>query len=97
MVISPEPGTYNLPSDFEKEKLGSFTKNGKMFSFGAPREAYDRVYYKERIPHDRQIPGPGSYELDATLGKNSKKFSLVGRIPSECKCFFIRSDRFNLY
>jgi len=87
-VISPEPGTYNLPSDFEKDKQISFTKNGKMFSFGAPRNAYDRVYYKERIPHDRTIPGPGTYQLDTTLGKNSKKFSIMGRIPSECKFIY---------
>ena len=85
MVTSPEPGSYNLPSDFEKQRLQSYTKNGKMFSFGASRKAYDRVYYKERIPADLQIPGPGTYELDTTLGKNSRKFTLTGRIPSECK------------
>ena len=57
---SPDPGTYKLPSDFEKPNT---TQNrGKMFSFGSGREAYDRVYYKERIPHDRTIPGPGTYE-----------------------------------
>ena len=56
-----------------------------MYSFGASREAYDRVYYKERIPVDRQIPGPGTYTLDTTLGKDSKHFSMLSRIPSECK------------
>ena len=53
----PEPGSYNLPSDFKK--AGSKYNAGKQFSFGAGREAYDRVYFKERIPHDRAIPGPG--------------------------------------
>ena len=56
-----------------------------MFSFGASRHAYDRVYYKERIPADRAIPGPGTYHLDTTLGKNSRKFTLTGRIASDCK------------
>lgn len=83
-MISPEPGTYNLPSDFERVGF-SYTRSGKMYSFGASREAYDRVYYKERIPVDRQIPGPGTYTLDTTLGKDSKHFSMLSRIPSECK------------
>ena len=48
---SPDPGTYQLPSDFDKPSEAA--KKGKMYSFGAGREAYDRVYYKERIPHDR--------------------------------------------
>ena len=30
-------------------------------SFGISREFYKRVYYKENIPHDRAIPGPGTY------------------------------------
>ena len=63
MVISPEPGAYSIPSDFDKQKVSSATRNGKMFSFGSSREAYDRVYYKERVPVDRAIPGPGAYEL----------------------------------
>lgn len=56
-----------------------------MYSFGAGREAYDRVYYKERIPHDRQIPGPGTYEARKEPGKDAKKFSLLSRIATECK------------
>ena len=54
----PDPGAYKLPSDFDKSTID---KKGGKFSFGAPRNAYDRVYYKERIPHDRSIPGPGTY------------------------------------
>jgi len=54
-----------------------------MFSFGSGREAYDRVYFKERIPHDRNIPGPGHYEQRQEPGKNAKKFSMLSRIPRE--------------
>lgn len=57
----PEPGAYKLPSDFEKSLL-SKTTGGKMFSFGSSRDVYDRVYYKNRIPHDRSLPGPGKYD-----------------------------------
>jgi len=68
------------------------TRNGKMFSFGSSREAYDRVYYKERIPADRAIPGPGTYELSTTLGKNSLKFSITGRVGGDCKSEFTNND-----
>ena len=54
----PDPGAYKLPSDFDKS---THANQGNKFSFGAPRNAYDRVYYKERVPHDRTIPGPGTY------------------------------------
>lgn len=77
----PEPG--KLPSDFEKPKTSY--NAGKQFSFGASRKAYDRVYWKERVPHDRSIPGPGHYDQEArTIKKNrSKSFSMLGRIANE--------------
>ena len=76
----PEPGAYKLPSDFEKPNTSY--NAGKQFSFGAPRQAYDRVYYKERIPHDRSVPGPGHYDQKGlTIEKNqSKAFTLKGHI-----------------
>ena len=81
----PEPGAYKLPSDFEKPNTSY--NAGKQFSFGASRKAYDRVYYKERIPHDRSVPGPGHYDQKGlTIEKNQNKaFTLRGRIAGECK------------
>ena len=81
----PEPGAYKLPSDFEKPNTSY--NAGKLYSFGAGREVYDRVYYKERVPHDRSVPGPGHYDQEAqTIKKNkSTSFSILGRIPSQCK------------
>ena len=81
----PEPGAYKLPSDFEKSNT-SYNAGGK-FSFGAGRNAYDRVYYKERVPHDRSVPGPGYYDQEGnTIKKNkAKAFTILGRISSECK------------
>lgn len=78
----PEPGAYKPQSDFEPGRKGA-----KMFSFGSSREAYDRVYYPERIPHDRAIPGPGQYDQQAkTITKSdANSFSMLGRIPSLCK------------
>lgn len=79
----PEPGSYKLPSDFEKPD-NSLNK-GKVYTFGAGREAYDRVYYKERIPHDRSLPGPGHYDQNTKTMKNNrnKSFTILGRIPRE--------------
>ena len=56
-----------------------------MYTFGAGREAYDRVYYKERIPHDRSLPGPGYYNQEGnTIKQNRQKsFTMLGRIPRE--------------
>ena len=60
-----------------------------MFTFGAPRNAYDRVYYKNRVPHDRNIPGPGHYNQEGkTIAMNrNKSFTMLGRIASECKFY----------
>ena len=82
----PEPGAYRLPSDFEKSDTIKKT-GGKIFSFGASRNAYDRVYYKERIPADRSIPGPGKYDQEAGTMKMNKNLSytMKGRLPNECK------------
>ena len=79
----PDPGSYRLPSDFEKPD-NSYNQ-GKVYKFGAGREAYDRVYYKERIPHDRSIPGPGHYDQQSlTIQANrNKSFTMLGRIPRE--------------
>lgn len=67
----PDPGAYKLPSDFDKKNKVNL---GGKFSFGAPRNAYDRVYYKERVPHDRSIPGPGYYPIpkNQTVSGNIK-------------------------
>ena len=77
----PEPGQYKLPSDFEKPQ-NSYNA-GKQFTFGAPRCAYDRVYFKERIPHDRSIPGPGHYNQEGNTIKmnRNKSFTMLSRIP----------------
>jgi hypothetical protein len=82
----PEPGDHKLPSDFDKHNS---LNPGKMFTFGSSRDAYDRVYYKERVPLDRSLPGPGQYDQEGmTIKKNkSKAFSILGRIASQCKVF----------
>jgi len=43
-----------------------------MFSFGASRDAYSRVYCEGRVPHDRDIPGPGAYQIPCTTNEGKK-------------------------
>lgn len=67
---SPPPNTYTLRSDFEMKNKGS------MFSFGISREAYTKVYQKDKPRNDPHIPGPGSYDQHSPIGKDSSKYSL---------------------
>jgi len=54
----------------------------KCFSFGISREAYDKVYIPSRKASiDTSIPGPGTYTLLSTVGREARKFSLNGRTP----------------
>ena len=52
------PGTYNIKSSFEKKSLSKNTSP----AFGATRNAWEKVYYKERAPLDLTLPGPGAYD-----------------------------------
>jgi hypothetical protein len=61
-----------VKSDFEDSMYKS-----KGFSIGISREAYDKVYIPSRkISIDTSIPGPGSYTLLSTIGKEARKISL---------------------
>jgi len=81
-VDSPAPGQYSVRSIFDVPK--PYEIKGK--SFGISRNYYENVY----IPHQdniaprisSQIPAPNRYSvLEADpIGKNAKKFSLIGRV-----------------
>ena len=69
----PPPGAYQSPSDFKVS-----TERG--FSFGCPREAYKKVYMKNKpIIQDPAMPGPGYYPVKTFVDKvktDTKTFSL---------------------
>ena len=71
---------YNIPSEFSPKKE-------KGFSFGAPREAYKRVFMNTKpFIQDPSIPGPGKYDIK----------SFVEKIKNDPKNFTIgRKDHFN--
>ena len=75
----PCPGTYDMPSDFDGSGSMNMTK---AFSFGISREAYEKVYVPTQKGNpDKSMPGPGSYTLLSTLGREARKYSLQGRTP----------------
>lgn len=46
------------------------------------REAYTKVYIpSQKISVEKDLPGPGQYPLPPTLGRDSRKFSIQGRVP----------------
>lgn len=67
------PVQYHSKSHYTAEGL-------KGFSFGAPREAYNKVFMKTRPAiHDPTIPGPGKYDVSTfvdNLSNNSKNFTI---------------------
>lgn len=67
---NPSPGSYNLGSTFGP------SSNGIMYSFGASRDAYAKVYIKKHPWHDPSFPASGAYDLKPFPGKNSKQYSM---------------------
>ena len=64
-VVSPDPGAYNLPSDFDIGRPGTTrykTKPG-LFTFGCGRKEMEKVFVGKGLANspDRSTPGPGTY------------------------------------
>ena len=73
----PSPGSYdNNKSDFKQRNKGP--------SFGVSYASFEKVYMKSnRVPNDKNIPGPGSYRIPSEKGK---QFSM-GQKLSETSTF----------
>lgn len=69
---SPPP-IYRVKSEF------GFDKN-KGKSFGMSHGVYKKVHIKGHATALEDIPGPGSYDQETSIGKNSCKFSIKSRI-----------------
>ena len=72
------------------------------FSFGISREAYSKVYIKENLPIGKNVPGPGTYNLEPKVGNEANKYSLRGRNSNHSKgkialtiIVMLTSTRFN--
>lgn len=67
---SPPPNRYDLPTLFKEKQL-----KGLAYTFGTAREAYTKVYLKAHPYKDIGIPGPGTYQVRTTPGKDTSKYS----------------------
>lgn len=78
---SPPPGTYKIPSDFDKGR------KGKMYSFRCSWKSYSKVYQKEGFNNtkgaDPNVPGPGTYKNTPTFGKKGRQFTLKGKLKDQ--------------
>ncbi len=48
---------------------------GKVFSFGISREAYAKVYVETQPAQDLGLPGPGTYDVRGSPGKDARSIS----------------------
>lgn len=63
-LASPPPTRYDLGSMFKKDTVA------QAFSFGLSRDHFKKVYIKEDMHTDPCVPGPGKYDLQASLNMN---------------------------
>jgi propanediol utilization protein len=64
-----------LISDFDPGQ--SIISSKKAFTFGASREAYEKVYIpSQKISIEKNLPGPGQYTLLSSIGNEGRKYSL---------------------
>jgi hypothetical protein len=70
-------------SEFEIGKPGTSRASTKanLFSFGAGRNAYEKVFNPARgSSNDPEIPGPGQYTVRIyTMGTEGRKYKMQGR------------------
>ena len=66
---------YDIPSIFNSKK-----PLGQAFSFGISRSYYEKVFCETNKIFEKNIPGPGNYEVCKKLGEDAPKFSLHSKI-----------------
>ena len=81
---SPEPGAYELKSDFAKPGSSQSKRDKQhMYSFGVPHEKYKKVYIPgaKMYQDSHLLPGPGHYKnTHQTMGTEGKSFLLKGKM-----------------
>jgi hypothetical protein len=61
--LTPGPGSVEIRGIFDK---GS--PRVRAYSFGLSREFYKKVYIKENLTSDPNVPGPGAYAIPSVVG-----------------------------
>ena len=78
---SPDPGLYDLKSQFEIGRPGTSNTTSKagVYSFGIGRDKYEKVYLPSRkitVNMDPSQPGPGTYTSSLySVGTEGRKFA----------------------
>ena len=65
---------YDLGSDFDQKHAHS-----PKWTFGISRNHYEKVYYESSKILDKNIPGPGKYDVLKPFGNQGQKFTMRGR------------------
>jgi len=65
---------YNLGSDFDQNHPHS-----PKWTFGISRSHYDKVFYESGKILDKNIPGPGLYDVLKPFGKEAPKYTMRGK------------------
>ena len=66
---------YNLGSDFDQKNAHS-----PKWTFGIGRNHFEKVYAENGKIIDKNIPGPGVYDVLKPFGSDSQKFSMRGKL-----------------
>jgi hypothetical protein len=67
-----------MPSDFDTKRSHS-----PQYSFGINRSFYDKVYYETNKMFDKNVPGPGKYNILKPFGSDSTKYSMYSKPDSK--------------
>ena len=65
---------YQTKRDFDEGN-----KHGKYYTFGQPRDKYNKVYVEGHKNFDANVPGPGKYFLPKPFGWDAPKFTMKGK------------------
>ena len=77
----PPPNSYRRVSEFEQKQ-----KKAHIYSFGASREVYNKVYQEHNPSKEACVPGPGTYGSKSYMGSDSTKYSMRPKTNSTFNC-----------
>jgi len=72
---TPAPIAYNIPPSLTLSPKASSSAS----TFGAPRDAYKKIYFEHKPNVDVAVPGPGSYRTLVSVGKEGNRWSIGAR------------------
>ena len=83
-TAGPSPDRYNIPTVFKpNQTTTTFTNHVKgdtTYCFGTGRESFSAQVMPGTMMPDKDVPGPGTYNPQAQIGKGAKAFSLKGKL-----------------